>query len=312
MITVFNEDSKINRGYSHITELILIGIKSLLPSETFEKVYVDYRRYNEEIKLWFSYRQGENQVLLNLFKNIDLNLYLNGVDDTLPFRILPIIMVNKDFNYTRDEVIKNVLFTSGNIEKLIETVLIGKIFFLLINTKEYDLIEELKDEVINFSQNDFISTYNDYYRLKNIGENKRFKIQFEQAKINLLNILNFKGSGNFPILEDSLEVVSFNKEPRTIIGKSIWALLNKRGQGNLVTAPCKRFIKYLYKLRRGRINPDQLKINEYILPDVFQFQEGDEFFHSLLNRCRVIKKEELGNRMEVSLITKSGIYKFRK
>ncbi len=35
---------------------------------------------------------------------------------------------------------------------------------------------------------------------------------------------------------------------------------------------------YIFKLRKSRINPNDLVINEYILPDVFSFNEGEMFF----------------------------------
>ena len=52
-----------------------------------------------------------------------------------------------------------------------------------------------------------------------------------------------------------------------------------------------RIALYVLKLRKSRIDPEDLKIKEYILPDVFEFKEGEVFFHSLLNRSKVIKKE---------------------
>jgi len=311
MITAFNEDVKNNNLPSYITELIIISIKSLVPSENFEKVSIDYKRYNEEIKLWKNYKQGANPSLLNLFDKIDSNIYWKEKDDSIYSRILPITIVNKNFLDIKDEVIKNVLFTNGNIESLIEAILISKLIFLLING-EKNIIEQLKEEVINFSQTDFIKDYGKYYRISIGKYEKSFKISFEQKKIFAINVLNLSPSKDFPVLNDCIEVLMLNKTGKTTMGKCVKAILDNEGEENLVPDYYKELIEYLYRLRKGRISPEALKIEHYYLPDVFQFNVGDEFFHSLLNRCKVVKREETGDNTIIYLSTKSGVYKFKK
>lgn len=310
MIAAFNEDIKNNGTNNYISQLIIISIKSLLPSEDLEKVPIDYKRYNEEIKLWKNYKNGDNPSLLNLF-NMDSNIYWEEKDSSLYMRILPIIMVNKDFSNIKDEIIKNTLFTTGDIESLIETILIGKLIFLLME-KEEKIVEKLKEEIINLSQIEYIEEYEKYYRFP-INEYKgNFKISFEQKKISALNILNASYSKDFQVLEDCLIALNSQGNEKTPMGRIVRKILNGELEENTVPDYYKELIEYLYRLRKGRISPDILRIENYHLPDVFEFKEGDEFYHSLLNRCRVLKKEKRNNEIIIYLNTKSGIYEFRK
>ena len=68
------------------------------------------------------------------------------------------MLVNKEYTYVQEEIIKNLLFTTGNLETLIEGVILSKLLYLLIN-EEKNIIEKLKEQLINFSQVDFIEKY---------------------------------------------------------------------------------------------------------------------------------------------------------
>lgn len=311
MMTVFNEDIKTNKGPSHITDLIIISIKSLVPSNNYVRVSIDYKRYSEEIKLWKDYRHGDNPSLLNLFNDIDSKIYWEEIDNSIYPRILPIIMVNKDFTFIKEEVIKNVLFTTGNIETLIEAILISKIIFLLME-EEINIIEKLKEEVINLSQIEFERDYGKFYRFPTKEYGKNFVVSFEQQKVFALSVLNFSSSQGFQVLKDCLEVLLLNNIGTTIMGKCIGAFSDDKLEEGFDLDYYEELSLYLYRLRKGKIAPEALKIDKYYLPDIFQFNEGEEFYHSLLNKCVVIKKEELRNGRVVHLNTKSGIYRFEK
>ena len=71
----FKEDIRLNNRPSHITDLMVLTIKSLIPSENNVKVYIDYKRFSEEIKLWKYYKHGENNSILNILGNKD-SLYI--------------------------------------------------------------------------------------------------------------------------------------------------------------------------------------------------------------------------------------------
>lgn len=99
----------------------------------------------------------------------------------------------------------------------------------------------------------------------------------------------------------------------SIIGKSMESCFKRNNIDDIKLDRCyKNLATYIYNLRKGRIDPRNLKIYEYELPDIFQFDEGDIFYHSLLNRSKVIKKEITSNRLTVHLATKLGIYKLVK
>mgnify|MGYP000886524287 FL=1 len=110
LIISFYEDIVKNKGPSHITDLMILTIKSLIPSRDYEEVSIDYNRYWEEIKLWKYYRRGENASLLGVLGNINPNIYWNHIDDSAYFRIMPIILANTDYTAIKREVIKNILF----------------------------------------------------------------------------------------------------------------------------------------------------------------------------------------------------------
>ena len=312
LMALFSEDITNNKGPSHITDLIVLTIKSLIPSENYVEVNIDYGRYEEEIKLWKYYRHGENTSLLNILDDIDPHIYWHHKDDTTYLRILPIVLTNKDYSIVKKEVIKNILFTTGNIEILIEVLLLSKLLYLLIIDEE-DIIEKLKEEVIKFSQVEFMEDYKDKFRIPVEKYEGNFPVEFEQNKIYALNILNLSSSQKFEILKDSIEVLINNKTGNTSIGKCINDYIDEKSVGFLnIDNYYSELGMYICNLRKGRINPQVLRIEEYDLPDVFQFNEGDVFYHSLLNKSKVIKKEEIDDKIITYISSKSGVYKLTK
>lgn len=310
LMVTFDEDIRANNGPSHITDLVVLTIKSLLPSEETVSVDIDYIRYKEEINLWRYYRHGENPSLMNILDGLEPNIYWRDKDDTLYYRLLPIILANKDFSSIRQEVIKNILFTTGNVEVLIEGLLLSKLIHYLILGKE-DIIYELKEEVINFSQIEFLERYKKLFRISLEEYKGKYAIEFEQNKIYALNTLNISFSHRFKTLEDCLKVLLEKAKPSTTIGKCI--NFYKEANPNINFSVDKYYYElaqYVYNLRNGRIDPKLLKIDEYNLPDIFKFQEGQVFYHSLLNKSKVIKREDIDNKTIIHLKTKSGIYRF--
>ncbi len=309
LMMAFMEDNKKNNGPSHITDLIIITIKSLMPSQKDRGVNIDYRRYVEEIKLWKHYRHGQNPSLMNIVTNIDSYIYWQNRDDTVLLRIIPIVLANEDYSITREEIIKNVLFTTGNMETIIEALLIAKLLHLII-MDEGDVIDSLKREIINLSQVEFMANYQNHFRAPMEDYKGEFSIDFERFKIYALNVLNLSFTRWFESLQDCIRVYRDNIIGNSTIGKCIGASLTKKYGYDANLANCYNSLgTYVYRLRKGRIDPEALKIEKYDLPDVFQFDEGDIFFHSLLNWSKVIKKEETDNEIITYLDTKLGTYK---
>lgn len=311
MLSTFYQDLDPNGDRSYITDMTIISIKSLMPSREYVGVNIDYNRYNEEIKLWKDYRNGDNPSLLNLFQGLEPDIYWKSVDNSIYSRTIPIVLANENFDNIRREIIKNLLFTTGNIESLIETILLSKIIFLLINNRE-NIIEELKEEIINFSQLEFEMEYGKYYKVPIEKYSGNYAVSFEQKKIFALNILNNCSSPGFETLRDSLNVLFANGNGKSTIGKSIKVFLENNLGEISIGQYYRELADYLYRLRKGKISPEALEIKEYYLPDIFQFKEGDVFYHSLLNKSMVIKRQEIGNNIIIDLETKSGLYRFKK
>lgn len=308
LMVAFNEDFKKNKGPSHITDLILITIKSLIPSEEYVRVDIDYTRYKEELKLWKYYKNGDNPSLLNVLGKLDSVIYWKGKDDTLYYRLIPIILANKNFDFIREEVVKNILFTTGNIELLIEGLLISKLIAYLLNNKS-DIIDDLKDEVIHLAQTEFLQKYKPFFRAPFEEYPGNFSVEFEQNRIFALNTLNSVFSPKYKALERAIRALDAKRDSDRILDVIVAYYKDSKEDYNIqLDRYYFQLGQYIYNLRNGRIDPKLLKIDKYHLPDIFQFKEGDVFYHSLLNRSQVIKREDLHNKTIIHLKTKSGIY----
>lgn len=311
LMVAFVEDNKKN-GPTHITDLIRITIKSLMPSEKNLGVNIDYNRYAEEMKLWKYYRHGENLSLINISTDVDPDIYWQDKDDSVLLRIIPIVLVNENYFVIREEIIKNVLFTTGRIETIIEAILIGKLLYLIIAGEE-NILDNLKQEIINLSQVDFIFNYQKNFKAQLEDYNGKFAVDFERCKIYALKALNLSFSKGFESLQDCIRVYVDNSSGGNIIAKCIEASLREEYRYDTGLASFYNNLgDYVYRLRKGRIDPEVLKIQKYDLPDVFKFNEGDVFFHSLLNSSKVIKKEKIDNRIIMHINTKLGIYIFKR
>lgn len=307
--------------WSYIVEMMIITIKSLIPSKDVVGTIIDYRRFQEELVLWNYYRHGKNSALLNSLSLKEGEVYWNSMDDSVYSRIAPIVFANKDWSISKEQIIINTLYTNGNIEVLLQSIALGKLIHLLVGNKKLEieeLISDIKEEIISFSQVDFLKNYEDDFRFHLNTYPSNYSIGFERHRINLLNLLNDVNVKTFSTIGKALDILKGNvssmDDSHSFIVYGLIGLLEK-GSFN-VNIKDKEFItnlsEYLVKLRNGRIPPESLNIDEYYLPDVFDFKEGDIFNHTLLNRCKVIKKEETAKYTRSIVMTKSGNYRFIK
>lgn len=310
LISLFNEDYSTNREFSYISQLAVITIKSLMPMKNEEAVRIDYTRFIEELKLWLYYRNGENSSLLNIQGKIDKDIYWNNEDNSTVSRIIPLLLANNKYEIIEEETIKNLLFTTGNIELLFESLSIVYLLYLVIQNEE-DIIYKLKQMIIGFAQINFLNKYEEFYMLSIKEHPKNFKVEFERKKISLLNSLNGINNGKYENLLDCLDVIE-KKEPKTSIGNIVYNFLYKRDIECNLPKFYIELTEYITKLRKSRIDPKYLEIKEYILPDIFSFKEGDVFFHSLLKESKVIKKEAKDNAFTSLVQTRTGMYLFKK
>jgi len=308
LVVLFGECLKEN-GLSHITDLVTITIKSLVPSEDYSSTNVDYRRFDEEIKLWKYYRHGENEALINIVEQLDSYVYWNCKDDSAYPRIIPLVLANSDFSVIKEEVIKNILFTTGNIETLIEGLLISKILFY--KNSDFDtIIHKLKEEIMSLSSANILNKFISNYRVPVEEYPGNYLIDFERNKISGLNVLNSSFTGKFKVLEAILNALLGKEDGNNIMSKCII------GNANFSQYQLDEYFfnlsNYVYKLKNGQINRESLIIDKYYLPDIFQFEVGDEFYHSLLKRAKVVKKHKVKNDLVVHIKAKSGTYIFKK
>lgn len=310
LLNLFQEDYNEGNRYGYISQLSIITTKSLIPMMNEEGVRIDYTRFLEEFKLWLNYRIGENSSLLNTQGRVNPSLYWNDKDDSIISRIIPLVLANQRYEIIEEETIRNILFTSGNLQFLFETIAIVHLLYLVLRDED-NIIEKLKENIIGFSQTNYMDKYKKHYRIEIENYSGNFKVEFEREKIHLLNFLNGIMNNRYLSLEDILKVLD-KEEPKTLIGKVLYDFLYDSNKEYNLPRFYINLGEYIISLRKSRIDPDKLKIKEYILPDIFNFNEGDVFFHSLLKEAKVIKKEVKDDTLTSLIQTKTGMYLFKR
>ena len=296
------------KDQTYIGEIAIITIKSLLPSKEDLGVRLDYRRFMEELKLWSYYRTGYNKSLFNI-RNLEPDLYFREGDDSIFARILALVIANKDLEILSGQLIKNILFTSGSLEDLFENLLLARLLAMKLAGQE-DYVAGLKEFLISFAQDEFLENYGGFYRLDTSLYRGNFKVDFEMEKVKLLSFLNGASLEGYSGLREVLALLLGEElEPGTLPARTLEAFLS--GQEAKLANFYKTMASYLVRLRAGRIDPDLLYIKDYVLPDIFEFEEGQVFFHSLLGEARLVRKEE--GEGETALVqTKTGFYLLKK
>lgn len=320
--SIFNQPNRVDydkNQWSYIVEILILTIKSLMPCEANHGTIIDYNRFSEELKLWYYYRHGENKSLVGIFGK-DEKAYWEYEDDSLCSRIVPIILANEDWIIGRNEAIKNILFTTGKISSTLEGLAIAKLTYILISNPDIcndELLSQIKEEIVCFSQSDFIRNNAKNFKFSTDTYKKNYSIEFERKRIELLNVLNGVCScQEYNTLIQSLDIlIEPNKEHKNsffFLGGLKGLKTNSEENDIKDEIFIKNLCDFLLKLRKGRIAVESLKIEKYILTDVFKYKEGDIFFHTLLKKCQVIKKIRETNEVISFIRTKSGIYRFLK
>lgn len=309
MENLFKEDFIVNEKYTYLSQLGVITIKSLMPLKDNMGVRIDYKRFVEELKLWKKYRLGENKALLNLKENKS-EVYWKEEDDSIFTRIIPIIIANENWDIIKEEVVKNIIFTTGNIKDMFEYLSIAYVIYMIIE-READLLPKLKEKIIGFAQVEFLEEYEKFYKNPIDTYPGNYKVEFEKEKIQIISLLNGVSVAKYYKLEDILKYIA-GKDIKTFIGKILKGLTDE--DSNQINLPgfYKNLSTYLVNLSKGKINSEQLQVKEYILPDVFSFKEGDVFYHTLLNDSKIIKKEVSNGKLTSLVQTKTGMYLFEK
>lgn len=307
---IFKMDIRDNNKVTSISEITSILIKSFLPNDIGPGNIINYRRFQEELSLWKYYRSQGDNILHNISGDDNTWDYFRYIDDSLHTRLLPIIFANPDYSIGEKEGIKNLLFTTGDLKALWNWIASMKTIHSIIEGKP-DIGEDLKAYIINFSQVDFLSNYEEFYRFPLKDYPGNLNIQFEREKINILNILNGVNVHGYDEVKDLLNIIK-GEEPYTTLGRIIIYSQKKMDLDVELPIFYVNLCNYILRLRKSRINPKDLKIDKYNLPDIFSFKEGEVFFHSLIKEGKVIKKEVRDKTLTSLVQTRSGMYLFKR
>lgn len=310
LLNIFQEDLNRNKKYTYISQLTILTVKSLMPMTNEKATRVDYTRFTEELKLWEQYRIGGNSSLLNIQGRVDSEVYWKERDDSILTRMIPIILANQDYTVIEEETIKTILFTTGNLDELFESLSIAYLLYLTIHNEE-EVINKFKEYIIGFAQMEFIHKYNKIYKLDIKTYLGNYNVDFERKRIEILNILNGIKTGKYKNLEEYINVLDKVKG-ESFIGSICYDFLYSFDIDYSIGRFNSSLGEYIIKLRKSRVDPGQLKIKEYILPDIFNFNEDEQFFHSLLKESKVLKKEVREKTLTSLIQTKTGMYLFKK
>src|SRR6056297_218127 len=108
--------------YTYKMQLFIIVCKSLEYKE--KGIGINYERFKEEMTLLKYYLNGSNKALENFYKG---NNY-NEEDDSIIFRILPIIISNENNKIIEEEVIKNISKTTTNPKSILDGIISTYVF----------------------------------------------------------------------------------------------------------------------------------------------------------------------------------------
>lgn len=260
-------------------QLFLITIKCLIPYEDNIGCYFDIGRYKKEIEL-FSYYMNDNDEIINYWLQHKKPTIAN--DKLLEYKIIPIVLSNTMWENTINEVLRAVTFYTYNKNAILNSLLISSAIHEFMGNTEIENIKELtKEKLINFS-------IKDYFINNQIPTDKNYIIEFEKERIKLI-------AGNDMFDDnyiDKYKVLNYILKKKASVADNS-DILNS-------------FSTYLYKLRKGIINPEKLKIPDKI-PNIKECLKKPLFNHPLLGRCKVIQRTE----NEVTVRNKSGLMRIK-
>jgi membrane-associated HD superfamily phosphohydrolase len=262
-------------------QLFLITVKCLIPYDDKIGCLFDKDRYKKEIELFASYMNANDELIDYWLQNKEAS---NLEDNLLEYKIIPLALSNTVWENLTDELLKAVLFYTINNNTILSALLISSAVFDFMIGSDIESIEEAaKERLINFSVKEFLSK-------NQINADKNYIIGFEKERIKMIAK---------PILFDNNFVNRF-KVLNYIFEKSPEYFTENNS--DIINS----FSVYLYKLRKGLISPEKLKIPDKI-PDIKECLKYSAFSHPLLGRCKVIKRTE----KEAIVRNKSGLMRIR-
>lgn len=264
-------------------QLFLISVKCLIPYEDKIGCLFDVGRYEKEIHL-FAHYMNSNDETVDYWLQYNKPSAIN--DGLVEFKILPIVLSNTIWENLIDEVLKAVTFYTLNKTTILNALVISSAIYEFMNNAELEEIEELsKEKLINFSIKEFFAR-------NQIDTDKNYIIDFEKERIKLISK---------PALFDKNEnAVNEFKSLNHIFGHNTRLVTDK--EYDIID----NYSAYLYKLRKGLIDPEKLQIPDR-MPDIKECLKYTSFNHPLLGRCKVIQRKE----NEAIVKNKSGLMRIR-
>lgn len=262
-------------------QLFLISAKCIVPYEDKIGCFIDSERYKSEMELFKLYKNGEDEVIDNYF--ID-NINSSLEDNLLESKIIPIVITNTIWDILINETLKTVTMYSINKNTLLDAIIISSaIEAYLSNTNaDFEMINSItKERIIDFSLKEFADR-------NNIALEKMAFIEFERERIKRLTI---------GILSDRMK--SYKLISYILYSKDTEQTENKS------ESVLSSFSAYLYKLRKGVISPDKLKLPQVSIPEFKEFLKYASFTHPLLGKCKVVKRDD----KSIIIRNKSGLIK---
>ena len=255
-------------------QLFIMSLKSMLPCENEIGCKFDETRYLNEVKTLRYYINGYDDLVLNKIK---LNKPLTIKDSLVEYKIIPIVISNTFWDSIINEVLKCVVFYTYSRESVLEAIVLSSVLheYLEGNKTDKEYLHDIaKKRVIEFSIKDF---YMDNF---NILVKNNYIISFEKERITYLmqnNILDMPTIANSKIIS---YILSDNKSNDIITDSN---------KANLLS-----FSSYLYKLRKGILDPNKIKYNCSEKTDFKIHLEKESFIHPILGKCLVTKRIENG------------------
>jgi hypothetical protein len=262
-------------------QLFLISVKCLIPYENNIGCLFDTDRYKKEIELFSCYMAGNDETINYWLQN---KRPWDMEDRLFEFKIIPLILTNTLWENTIVEVFKAVTFYTLNKNTLLDALLISSAVYEYMDKADRERIEEItRERLIDFS-------IKEYFTKNELEIARDYIIAFEKERIKLLSrpmLFDDDMKGTYKVLNYIFEKTKESSE---------------EGKSDTIDS----FSTYLYKLRKGLINPEKLIIPDEI-PDIRECLKNPAFSHPLLGRCRVLKKT--GNTALIR--NKSGLLRIR-
>lgn len=261
-------------------QLFLLSSKSLIPYEDKIGCMFDIFRYEKEIELFKYYVNGHDDILEYYFARKKPS---EKEDMLLEYKIIPVAISNTEWDILLNEVLKVVFFFTTDKNTILNAVIIGSAIKEYLEDKNIDDINEIiRERLIGFSLKDILNS-------NNLSMDKTGLIEFEKERVKIL-------------LKDELITDELKEKYKVLkyicnAGK----ITEEMADGTMLSS----FSSYLFKLRKGIISPEKLRISVKGIPEFREFLKCSSFVHPLLGRCAVLKRGE----NEVILRNKSGLMK---